>query len=204
MKQKLGVLCTVSPVLQGNKVWQFSDSHKLQQRSMALGRTPATLVHLPWGLHHITPSNPAGLYPTTLCPSAPIFHWKVVPEPHAPRMRNLHLTSGLNISMPIISAWILLLALVCSLHHSLNVISSSSPAAVLWAQLPLSRAMLCHTSDVFCEATDSQFSHLGLICHHLIVLLALSCLRSHLNLPLLICCGHKCSQLSWVPSSKWF
>lgn len=76
-------------------------------------------------------------------------------------------------------------------------------SSFLWPWLPLSLPMPCHTSDFFCEATVSQFSHLGLICHHPILLLVLPCLRFHLNSPLLIRCGGKCSQLYWIPSSEW-
>lgn len=113
-------------------------------------------------------------------------------------MINLHLTPELNISMPTISPQILQLALFCTLNHSSNVVPQHF-RGFLWSQLPLSFLAPCHTSDFFCKATVSQFSHLGLIYHHHALLLALP---SHLTSPLLIWCGCKCSQLYWHLASS--
>jgi len=65
--------------------------------------------------------------PCAHLPSALTFHWKVFPEPCVTRVRSLHLTSGLNISMPTTCPWILLLALFYTLNHSLRVMCSRSP-----------------------------------------------------------------------------
>lgn len=109
-------------------------------------------------------SYSARLHPTTLCPSALTFHWKVVPKPCATKMRNLHLTSGLTISMPTISPWILLLALLHTLNHSLSVTCSSSPAD--FYGLSCHSAFLCaldllwgHSLSVFWFRTDLPRSY---------------------------------------------
>lgn len=203
MEQKLCISCTISPILWGNMVWQFSDSCRLPQRNMILGRTPARLAPLPWNLHHITsltPGQAPSHNPVPICP-----HFPSEGCPRASCHQGEKPPS--NFWLKYIHAYYLPMnpsvAIILYLKSLFECHVQQYCSIFLWPQLPLSLPMPCHTSDFFCEATDSPFSHLGLICHHPILLLALPCLRSHLNSPLLIWCGHQCSQLYWIPSSEW-